>query len=127
MWGSAGLTDLLTDVDVYDKSTAELMLECKQFHRTIRSLTLAYAVLMQEYLIQFLKWCQNTNVELPLVFWEALEKPEKVYNTDDQQQTCKVFEDMIEDLLKPLLKQSCDWGKSRVVYIHSMDCILGHY
>ncbi len=42
------------------------------------------------------------------MFWEALEKAEKVCHTDDQQQACKVFEDMIEDLLKPLLKQSCD-------------------
>ena len=46
IWGDGGLMEMLVDPGVYASKTAENMLHGKQFHRSVRGLTLIYDALM---------------------------------------------------------------------------------
>ena len=55
LWGDGGLTDLLKDSNVYASCTVDSLLDGRQFHRSIRELTLVYEALMSTLLQTFLE------------------------------------------------------------------------
>ncbi|KAJ8686065.1 hypothetical protein QAD02_021859 [Eretmocerus hayati] len=63
LWGDCGLLDMLVESGVYAASTADQMLEGRQYHRAMRGLTLCYEVLLTMLFENFLEDLFQTNVQ----------------------------------------------------------------
>ena len=70
LWGDAGLYDLLVDSEVYAAGTTAQMLIGKQYNRSVRAITLAFEVMMHQYIVQFFKWCDN---QISSSVWQMLD------------------------------------------------------
>lgn len=64
IWGDAGVQDMLVSSNLYAVNTVDQMLNGKQFHRSVRGLTLCYEVLLHLLYINFFEWLAGKNDEL---------------------------------------------------------------
>ena len=93
------------------------MLAGKQFHRTVRGLTLLYEAVGQLLLSAFFDWYEKKgNVNgFPPKFWKSLAKAQTLFDKD--QRSCLAMVKKVEDLLLQhvlsLFKQFKKWGETQ--------------
>ena len=90
LWGDGGLKDLLKDSNVYAACTVDSMLEGKQYHRSVRALTLVYECLLSTLVKSYLEVSEDVGVLTPqgeaeiCVIYGSLSQPDGISNDDVQ-------------------------------------------
>lgn len=115
LWGDGGLKALLVESGVYADASTDMMLCGKQFHRAVRGLV--YEALMQIYLVQFLRWCEEEDQRaIPGVVWAQLRDTLTAIRLGDVQllrNAVKEMSSLVAEYLVPLLDNFREWGSSR--------------
>ena len=105
LFTDAGLKDLLVESGIYAEATVNMMLAGKQFHRSVRGLTLAYEALMQIFLEEFIKWLETHQTSQPTAraVWEGIQNITAKFNEMGKTQFQEVIKKLNEDVTDRLL------------------------
>ena len=117
LWGDGGLKALLVDSGVYAEATVGMMLAGKEFHRSIRGLTLAFEAMMQLFLVELLRWCYtDEGTAIPSTVWRHMEAVFQAEMTDSKSllhNSRKELNLCIEKNLIPVIDKFQEWGCTR--------------
>lgn len=130
IWGDGGLRDMLVDSGLYAANSADQMLLGKQFHRSVRGLTLTYEALMCMLLAQFQHWCQENGNFFPQIVWDQLEDAYLSLQSDNHRlrvNSVKELQRVLSQYLIPKLEefkqQECQTSPTFAYWIAFLDAV----
>lgn len=112
LYGDTGLKNMLFESGVYAAGTTEHMLTGKDYDRAVRGLLLIEETLSNQFLMNFKKWCNRSEISLPTRLATLLEKLESAYGSGEDAKV--IMEDLLEvsNDIKHLITQFKKEGES---------------